>query len=56
MSFFGGASPGRETTTRRVLHGLGDPVVPILLLAAFFEELADNSVHALFLGGVGVVL
>ena len=26
------------------------------MLAAFFDELADNSVHALFLGGVGVVL
>jgi hypothetical protein len=39
-----------------VLHGLRDPVVPILLVAAFFDGLADNSIHALFLGAVGVVL
>lgn len=45
-------------TARRfsLLVGFRDPVVFILLLAAFFDWISDNWVHALFLGSVGIVL
>ena len=50
--------PATAQTARRssFLMGLRDPVVLILLLAAVFDGISDNWVHALFLGGVGIAL
>lgn len=36
--------------------GLRDPVVVMLLVAAVFDGISDNWVHALFLGTVGMAL
>lgn len=40
----------------RLPMGLRDPVVVMLLVAAVFDGISDNWVHALFLGTVGMAL
>jgi len=50
------APPSGTANRFSFLMGLRDPVVFILLLAAVFDGISDNWVHALFLGSVGIAL
>ncbi len=49
-------APGAPPLARAVLRTLRDPVIGILLLAAIFDGLSDNAIHALLLGCVSVAL